>query len=107
MSTPKIDRDWYPCPVGYGICPVCNGTAIVELSEKEKLNSWNKGETHRSCGNCGGQTMASKASGFSKIDPSTGKGCSHGPYITKNLGRCYNGYTCTKCNFNYTIDSSD
>ena len=25
----------------------------------------------------------------------------------KNLGRCYNGYTCKKCGYHYTVDSSD
>lgn len=32
--------------------------------------------------------------------------CKHS-YHAKNLGRCYNAYTCTKCGDSYTVDSSD
>ena len=32
--------------------------------------------------------------------------CEH-TWTTQNLGRCYNGYTCSKCGANYTVDSSD
>lgn len=31
----------------------------------------------------------------------------HHSYHAKNLGRCYNAYTCTKCGDSYTVDSSD
>lgn len=27
--------------------------------------------------------------------------------VSKNLGRCYNQYCCTICNYHYTVDSSD
>ena len=33
-------------------------------------------------------------------------GCKHDMEVT-NLGRCYNKYTCTKCEFTYSVDSSD
>lgn len=33
-------------------------------------------------------------------------GCKHDMSVT-NLGRCYNKYTCTKCEFSYSVDSSD
>ena len=33
-------------------------------------------------------------------------GCKHN-IETTNLGRCYNRYTCTKCGYSYSVDSSD
>lgn len=33
--------------------------------------------------------------------------CEHTMRHTANLGRCYNEYTCTKCGYVETIDSSD
>lgn len=33
-------------------------------------------------------------------------GCSH-DMVTTNLGRCYNKYSCTKCEYAYTVDSGD
>ena len=102
----KIDRTWYPIPVGNAICPVCEGTGTVPLTEKELTYSWYKGYTHRQCTNCGGQTMGGKAMGYTKIDPKTGLGCKH--YFTgRTIGRCYNRYTCTKCDSQYDIDSGD
>jgi hypothetical protein len=34
-------------------------------------------------------------------------GCEHKKTLTKNLGRCYNEYTCKECGYVWTIDSSD
>lgn len=104
--TKPYDSTWYPVPKGYAECPCCKGTGLVELTEKEKLYSWNKNKTHRQCSNCGGQTMSGKALGYSKIDPNTGLGCEH-TVTGRNAGRCYHIYTCTKCGFSYDIDSGD
>ena len=104
--TVAIDRSWYPIPVGNAICPTCEGTSVVPLSEKELTYNWNKGKTHRACSNCGGQTMSGKALGYTKIDPTTGLGCQH-TFTGRLAGRCYHIYTCTKCRFSYDIDSGD
>lgn len=106
QTTKPYDTTWYPVPKGYAECPCCKGTGLVELTEKEKLYSWNKDKTHRQCSNCGGQTMSGRALGYSKIDPNTGLGCEH-TVTGRNAGRCYNIYTCTKCGFSYDIDSGD
>lgn len=34
-------------------------------------------------------------------------GCKHEMQRTRNLGRCYNEFTCTKCGHKETVDSSD
>jgi hypothetical protein len=101
-----IDRSWYPVPVGHDVCPACQGTGMVLLTEAELKYSWNKDKTHRMCSNCGGQTMGGKALGYTRIDPATGKGCLHS-VTGRNAGRCYTIYTCTKCKFSYDIDSGD
>lgn len=106
MITTKHDSTWYPIPKGYAQCPVCEGTGKVLLTEKELIYSWNKGCTHRQCTNCGGQTMAGTALGYTVIDPTTGLGCQH-TVTGRTAGRCYNIYTCTKCKFSYDIDSGD
>ena len=101
------DTGWYPIPKGHDICPCCNGTGIGKaLTEADLKYSWNKGKTHFPCFNCGAQTMGGRAHGHTKIDPATGKGCSH-TYVEKNGGRCYHIYTCSKCQDRYDIDSSD
>jgi hypothetical protein len=33
--------------------------------------------------------------------------CPHKHQRHRNLGRCYNEYTCTDCGYSYTVDSSD
>lgn len=33
--------------------------------------------------------------------------CDHKFQLTKNLGRCYNEYTCTECGQKKSVDSSD
>lgn len=106
MTNITIDRTWYPVPQGCGICPCCNGTGLVELTDKEKSYSWYKDKTHRQCGNCGGQTMGGKALGYTKLDPETGLGCNHS-YTEKTVGRCYHQHTCKKCGHQFYIDSGD
>jgi hypothetical protein len=91
---------------GYGVCPVCNGTMQVVLTEKEKSYSWNKDKTHRDCHNCGGQYQWGSPKGEVRLRKDNNEPCVHS-YIQKNLGRCYNGYTCVHCDDYYTVDSSD
>lgn len=105
-KAPPWDTTWYPIPPGNAICPCCEGTGLIELTEKEKTYSWYKDKTHRQCTNCGGQTMSGKALGHTKIDPATGLGCKH-TYTERSGGRCYHIYTCTKCGYSYDIDSGD
>ena len=105
-KAPQWDTGWYPIPVGHDICPCCNGTGLRELSVQEQSYSWNKGATQGKCLNCGGQTMSGKAKGYTKTDPSTGKGCKH-TYTKKNAGQCYHIYTCSECGDKYDIDSGD
>ena len=81
---------------GYGVCPVCNGTKSVPLTADESTYSWNKGKTHRTCHNCGGQTMYGMATGEVPLRKDTGEPCVH-EYDYKLLGRCYHGYTCKQC----------
>lgn len=89
-----------------GVCPVCNGTKEVLLSGKDLTYSWNKGKTHRQCDNCGGQTMFGQATGQVPLRKDNGEPCVH-EYTYTNLGRCYHGYTCKHCGYNFKIDSSD
>ena len=90
---------------GYGVCPVCNGTCEVELTNEEKTRSWNKGHTHCSCHNCGGQYMYSNSRGEVRLN-SEGAPCTHS-YTSTNDGRCLTGYTCKHCGDRYQIDSGD
>lgn len=86
-------------------CPVCNGTKELELTEKEKAYSWNRGKTHKACTNCGGQTMFGQATGKSYLRDD-GTPCKH-EYTGRSGGRCYTIYTCNHCGYRYDIDSSD
>ena len=88
-----------------GICPVCNGTKKIPLTEEEKKQWWYKDQTERECFNCGGSTMYGKASGFVRLRPD-GTPCKH-EYIGRNAGRCYTIYTCKHCGDFYDIDSGD
>jgi len=90
---------------GYGICPVCNGTCYVNLTEQEKTYSWNKDKTNRPCHNCGGQYMYSTAKGEVRLN-TDGVPCTH-EYTSTNDGRCLTGYTCKNCGDRYQIDSGD
>jgi hypothetical protein len=90
---------------GYGICPVCNGTKVRELTEQEKTYSWNKGQTHCACGNCGAQRMFGSATGEVRLNKD-GNPCKHN-YKSRTTGRCLTEYTCVDCGDRYEIDSSD
>ena len=90
---------------GYGVCPVCNGTKEVPLTEDEKRYSWNKDKTHRDCHNCGGQYMYGRATGEVSLRKD-GTPCKH-EYTSRTIGRCLTEYTCNHCGSRYEIDSSD
>ena len=90
---------------GYGVCPVCNGTCQVELTDEEKTRSWNKDKTHRNCHNCGGQYMYGSPKGEVRLN-TEGVPCKHS-YTSQSDGRCLTGYTCKHCGDRYQIDSGD
>lgn len=92
---------------GYGICPVCNGTKLIELTAEEREQPWykKKNTTHRDCGNCGGQYMYSRGSGEVRLNKD-GEPCRHS-YTSQNVGRCLTEYTCKHCGDRYQIDSGD
>lgn len=73
-------------------CPKCEGTA--------------RSSSESDCRNCGGQTMAGRASGKTTINPKTGLGCLH-EFEGHNAGRCYVRYVCKHCSYTYSIDSGD
>ena len=89
-------------------CPVCNGTGRVSAADqkyKTIIAGYDKETDTLPCANCGGQTMYGKPTGKSYLRED-GTPCAH-EYVTKNLGRCYNNYTCKHCGYSYDIDSSD
>jgi hypothetical protein len=90
---------------GYGICPVCNGSGQVLLTENEKRYSWNKDKTHRDCSNCGGQYMYGEPQGIVRLNKE-GLPCTH-KYTGSNVGRCLTQYVCEHCNDCFQIDSGD
>jgi hypothetical protein len=90
---------------GYGVCPVCNGTKEVPLSDKEKGYSWYKDKAHRGCHNCGEQYMYGTPRGEVRLDKE-GVPCTH-KYTSRNVGRCLTEYSCEHCGDNYQIDSGD
>lgn len=89
-----------------GVCPKCNGTCQIPLTEEEKKYSWYKGKTHRDCDNCGGQYMYGTPTGKVPLRKDNGEPCLH-EYVGRNAGRCYTIYTCKHCGSTYDIDSSD
>lgn len=93
-----------------GTCPVCNGTTRVPVPEASQryrhvLGGYDAATDTIPCSNCGGQYMFGTATGKVRVRED-GTPCKH-EYTGKNLGRCYNGYTCKHCGDYYTIDSSD
>lgn len=89
-----------------GVCPVCNGSKELLLTEDELKYSWNKGKTHRACDNCGGQTMWGRATGEVPLRKDNSEPCVH-EYKGTNIGRCLNRYVCKHCGYNFEIDSGD
>ena len=102
-----------------GVCPACNGTKKILLRcQVEKGFVYYEGSEYfdetrdlkihteeRNCNNCGAQYYYGTATGMVKLRED-GTPCRH-EYESKNLGRCYNSYTCKHCGDYHTIDSSD
>lgn len=88
-------------------CPKCEGSARMPANERNRMcYGYDKATDTLPCNNCGGQTMSLKATGQTTVDPATGLGCLH-EVQGRQAGNCYWVYTCSKCKFNYAIDSSD
>jgi len=92
---------------GYGVCPVCNGTKLIELTAEEREQWWHKkkNRTHRDCDNCGAQYMYGSSKGEVRLN-AQGEPCTH-KYQSSNAGRCLTNYDCVHCGDHYQIDSGD
>ena len=95
-----------------GTCPVCQGTGRMPCPDNLRTYGVNNGWYGYSaeddkviCTNCGGQTQGGRPTGKVRLRADMFP-CIH-EYVGKNIGRCYNGYTCKHCGDYYTIDSSD
>ena len=89
-------------------CPVCSGTGRLPAGDyryKAVTAGYDPETDTLPCRNCGGQTMYGKPTGQSFLRDD-GTPCTH-EYTTRNLGRCYNQYTCKHCGYSYSIDSGD
>ena len=90
------------------ICPVCNGTKIVEKTQEEKEYRYWETSTQRPCTNCGGQYMFGRATGLVSLDKS-GNPCKH-EYEMKSImngDRVYEyKYTCKNCGEIHSIYSN-
>lgn len=103
-------------PAGHGICPKCHGTTRVAVDATGKpvdqappYPRWPQyaAQGFMECQNCGGQSMAGKARGYTKLrSPEADEGCLH-EYMGITRGNCYTVYTCKHCGDRYDIDSSD
>ncbi len=92
------------------ICPKCNGTKRIELTEAHRpyahiLAGYDRETDTLLCDNCGGQTMSGVATGEVRERPD-GTACWH-EYDSEQKGNCYRVYTCKHCGYRYDIDSSD
>lgn len=75
-------------------CPACKGHGYWNLT----IDAYGPGKHFNSmCRRCNGWGWLSKAD-FK---------CEHKWGPAKNLGRCYNEYTCEKCGIKNCVDSSD
>lgn len=95
----RMGKDWVECPT-------CKGHGGWNL----KLNQYyipygydqddpvNQKMKHFRCG-------CSTCSGWGWVHKNNQ--CEHEWYQSKNLGRCYNEYTCSKCGRTKNVDSSD
>lgn len=92
-------------PEGCGECPKCHGTG-VGLPVDQATRKYFPDMLHHPCDNCGGQTMSSRAVGYTRLRPSTDKGCLH-EFTHRDAGRCYHVYTCKHCGLTFDIDSGN
>lgn len=53
------------------------------------------------------RTEEQKKNGYQEVKFYKGFICEHKNITGKNLGRCWNEYTCKDCGFHYEVDSSD
>lgn len=101
-------------PAGHATCPVCHGSGRAKLTEGDawmrawtgKLSYFDPETDTMVCRNCGGQTMESRALGYTRVRPGSAEGCVH-EYDHELAGRCYHRYTCKHCSLVYYIDSGD
>lgn len=101
-------------PNGCAVCPACNGTKRLPLTDQDAwMRAWKGGLTQydpetdtKTCDNCGGQTMSMRALGYTAIRPGTNEGCLH-KWKGESAGRCYTVYTCQFCFSRFDIDSGD
>lgn len=91
-------------------CPKCNGTTRIPWvggpQYKNIVAGYDAATDTLACDNCGGQTMSLKATGMTRIDPTTGLGCMH-EFTHTLAGNCYHRYDCGRCGARYHIDSGD
>lgn len=97
----RFIADW----TRYGVCPVCNGTTKVPLTEEEATYSWNKDRTEKDCKNCGGQYQFGKPCGLVRLNKK-GKPCKHSYVNLSSTSRGLHKYQCVECYDSYQIDSS-
>lgn len=99
-------------PAGYGRCPNCHGTGRAApepgyVKYKAQYSGYDAATDTLPCRNCGGQTMAQRALGYTKLrSPEADEGCLH-EYEGKTIGNCLWRGTCIHCKDYYDIDSSD
>lgn len=95
-----------------GTCPICNGSGhmpcpdnIRQYGQQHGWYGYRAEDDTVDCTNCGGQRQWGRPTGTVQLRED-GTPCVH-EYVGRNLGRCYNGYTCKHCRDYYTIDSGD
>ena len=98
----RLIADW----TTHGICPVCEGTKVVPLTEEEKKYSWNKDVVIQDCRNCGGQYQFGRPTGIVHNN-GRAKPCTHNYRNIYSTNRGINRYQCLECGDQYTIDSGD
>ena len=98
----RMVADW----MNHGICPVCNGTKVVPLTDEDRKWSWNKDKDTKDCTNCGGQYQFGSPTGVVRHN-SEAVPCTHQYKQVPQSGRCLTRYRCTECSDSYVIDSSD
>lgn len=99
--------------VATGACPRCNGTLRRPYPldhdptgrYKPVTFGYDAATDTLPCNNCGGQTMAGRATGRVPLR-ADGSPCLH-EFRGRAAGRCYTEYTCKHCREHYAIDSGD